>query len=91
MMLIDNDNGHVHVHVPCCAPCMKQAIIVFVTGRASRQQKRESDREEHQGPVLAALGAKGLVSFHVHVHEPAFMAMSMFMFMFIFMFSCSCS
>ena len=89
MMLIDNDNGHVHVHVPCCAPCMKQTIIVFVTGRASRQQKRESDREEHQGPVLAALGAKGLMSFHVHDHEPAFMAMSMFMFMFIFMFSCS--
>ena len=45
-----------------------------MTRRASRQQKRERDREEHQGPVLAALGAKGLVSVHIHVHEPAFMA-----------------
>ena len=26
------------------------------------------------GTILAALGAKGLVSVHVQVHEPAFMA-----------------
>ena len=46
----------------------------------TRQQKFKGKWTggEHRGPVLAALGAKSLVSVHVHVHdivhEPAFMA-----------------